>query len=83
MQLIKAEKSILLLFGLFLLLPASGVNAQSDQIEMADTFRSEGKIYVVIICAFLVLTIMALYLLAIDKRISRLERGTADRKSND
>jgi len=77
MNLTMAEKSIRILLVLSLLLQTSGLYAQTDQIDMADTFRSEGKIYVVIICAFLVLAIMAVYLFAIDRRVSRLENRSA------
>lgn len=77
MNLTMAEKLIRILLVFSLLLTSSGLYAQTDHIEMADTFRSEGKIYVVIFCAFLVLAIMAIYLFAIDRRISRMEKGSS------
>jgi len=71
------EKISLRLALLLLFLQTSAVQAQEYQIEMADTMRSNGKIFVVITCAFLVLAVMTIYLFSIDKRISQLEKKHA------
>lgn len=44
------------------------------QAEMADTFRSEGKIYVVVVIAGIVFAGIAIYLTMIDRKISKLEK---------
>lgn len=50
------------------------VFAQSNQVEMADKFRSSGKIYVVIATIAIIFTGLAIYLFSIDRRLKRLER---------
>ncbi|WP_051359693.1 CcmD family protein [Adhaeribacter aquaticus] len=49
-------------------------NAGAQEVEMADKLRSDGKIYVVVGCVLVVLVGMIIYLVAIDKKISRLEK---------
>ncbi|HMP91693.1 MAG TPA: CcmD family protein [Phnomibacter sp.] len=46
----------------------------SPGIEMADTMRSNGKIYVVVAVLATVLLGLFLYLIRLDKRISKLEK---------
>jgi hypothetical protein len=46
----------------------------SQQIEMADRLRQDGKIYVVVGCVLVVLAGLIVYLVSIDKKISRLEK---------
>ncbi len=55
-----------------LLILLSHVNAQ--EVEMADTMRSEGKIYVVILVAAMALTIVSIYMFRIDRKVSKLEK---------
>lgn len=47
--------------------------ASAQGAEMADTFRSEGKIYVVVAIVLIVLTGLMVYLFLLDRKISRLE----------
>lgn len=47
--------------------------AQSD-IEMADNFRADGKIYVVIAVVLVILLGLFIYLMSLDKKISKLEK---------
>jgi len=63
-------KRILLLFALFL---SSGLMAQND-VEMADTFRADGKIYVVVAILSIVFTGIVLFLIRLDRKISRIEK---------
>lgn len=56
----------------FLLLCLSQV-ATAQNAEMADTFRSEGKIYVVVAIVLIVLAGLVVYLFALDRKMSRLE----------
>jgi hypothetical protein len=46
----------------------------SQNIEMADRMRSDGKIYVVVGCVLVVLAGVLFYLVSIDKKVSRLEK---------
>lgn len=48
--------------------------ADTQQIEMADRLRQDGKIYVVVACVLVVLAGMIFYLVSIDKKVSRLEK---------
>jgi len=54
-----------------ILLKGQGV---SNQIEMATGMRSSGKIYVVVGVILIVFIGLFIYLVTIDKRISRLEK---------
>jgi hypothetical protein len=49
--------------------------AQSH-VEMADAMRSDGKIYVVVAVACVVFTIITIYLITVDRKVSRLEKST-------
>jgi CcmD family protein len=44
-----------------------------DTVEMADTMRSNGKIYVVIAVIAIVITVLFVYLISIDKKVKKLE----------
>jgi multisubunit Na+/H+ antiporter MnhB subunit len=62
-----------LLFTLFTVLTAVAVQAQP--VEMADTMRSEGKIYVVVGIVLIVLAGLITYLFMLDRRVKKLENG--------
>ena len=51
------------------------VFAQDSSAEMADTFRSNGKIYVVVAVMLTILAGIILYLIRLDRKISKLERN--------
>ena len=53
------------------------VDAQAKP-EMADLMRSNGKIYVVVGVCLIILTGLFLYVWGIDRKISRLEKGTGN-----
>jgi hypothetical protein len=48
--------------------------------EMADTFRSEGKIYVVVAIILIVLAGLLIYLFMLDKKLTRIERQIAEKQ---
>ena len=48
--------------------------AQQADIEMADQFRADGKIYVVIAVVLLILVGIFIYLFSLDKKVTRLEK---------
>jgi len=56
-----------LLFTLF-------VNAQA--VEMADAMKANGKIYVVIAVMLTILAGLVLYLIRLDRKISKLEKNS-------
>lgn len=56
---------------LFVLLSAT---AFSQEVEMADKLREEGKIYVVVVVVAIVFIGIIGYLIAQDKRIKKLEK---------
>lgn len=64
------------LFTLWMLFAGFGVSAQS--VEMADQFRGEGKIYVVVMVAMILLVTIFFYLFRIDRKLKKLEE---DQKS--
>lgn len=49
-----------------------------EPVEMADSFRGEGKIYVLIAIFLIILAGLFIYLFRIDKKISRLEKERED-----
>ncbi|TPE45038.1 hypothetical protein FJM65_08155 [Pontibacter mangrovi] len=53
-------------------------SAQQPEVEMADTLRQEGKIYVVVIVLLTVLTGLIIYLVVLDRKVSRLEKQMRD-----
>jgi CcmD family protein len=62
------------LSALFALLFVSTAFSQSDSPEMADTMRSEGKIYVVVAIFMIILTGLIGYLVRMDRKLTRLEK---------
>lgn len=48
--------------------------ANAQEVEMADTFRSSGKIYVVIAVVTTILLGIIIYLIMIDKKVTDLEK---------
>lgn len=58
----------------------SSVPAFSQEVEMADTLRSEGKIYVVVVIVLMVLTGLIAYLIFIDRKVTRLENKLKENK---
>ncbi|RYD82575.1 MAG: CcmD family protein [Sphingobacteriales bacterium] len=48
--------------------------AQNDAPEMADTMRSNGKIYVVVTVCLLILVGLFIYVARVDRKVSRLEK---------
>jgi CcmD family protein len=66
------KRSIILIL---LLLNFVTVFAQDPQsVEMADAFRSSGKIYVVIATIVIIFIGLAIYLFAIDRRLKKIEK---------
>ncbi|MBO9702281.1 MAG: CcmD family protein [Sporocytophaga sp.] len=63
-----------LLFSLNFAAPVFAQNAiSSEKVEMADAFRKEGKIYVVVGTFVLILTGIIVYLVVLDRKLTKLE----------
>ncbi len=45
-----------------------------EKVEMADTMRSNGRIYVVVAVALTILIGLVLYMIRLDRKIAKLER---------
>jgi heme/copper-type cytochrome/quinol oxidase subunit 4 len=58
---------------LFLLIAVTA-NCQTNSPQMADTFRSDGKIYVVVLVLSIVFTCLATYLIILDRKLKKLEK---------
>jgi CcmD family protein len=57
-----------------LLLLSFAASAQASDIEMADQFRADGKIYVVIAVVSVVLIGLFAYLFRLERKVSDLEK---------
>ena len=69
----KKVPHIALLSLLILFTTAAGF-AQNSQPEMADALRANGKIYVVVAVLSIVFTGIAIYLFALDRKITSIEK---------
>lgn len=56
-----------------ILLLTLGVFAQ-DTVDMADTMRSNGKIYVVVTVCLVILIGLFIYVARVDRKVSKLEK---------
>jgi uncharacterized membrane protein YgaE (UPF0421/DUF939 family) len=54
--------------------------AQAQNVEMADTMRSNGKIFVVVVVAAVVSIVLSIYMISIDKKVSKLEKKINESK---
>jgi uncharacterized membrane protein YcjF (UPF0283 family) len=64
-----SRNALMVFFSLF----ALQAQAQSD-VEMADLFRQDGKIYVVIAVMLIVVSALFAYLFVVDRKVSKLEK---------
>ncbi|HEX5000855.1 MAG TPA: hypothetical protein VFW78_00015 [Bacteroidia bacterium] len=53
--------------------------AQSTEVEMADVMRSNGKIYVVVTVAAIVLTGIFVYLIRLERKVSAIEKKLSEK----
>jgi uncharacterized membrane protein YwaF len=51
---------------------------ESSAVEMADTLRANGKIYIVVITILIILVGLLWYVWQTDKKISKLEKDLKD-----
>jgi len=67
------KKWILIFIGNLFSLSVFSQSAVTEGIEMADVMRASGKIYVVLLVVLVILTGLILYLVKLDRKISKLE----------
>lgn len=65
------RKRIVLLLNLFWL---AAVQAKAQEVEMADGFRAEGKIYIVVGVILIILIGLFVYLFRIERKVKKLEQ---------
>jgi hypothetical protein len=58
----------------------SPIGAFAQESMTADVMRSDGKIYVVITVAAIVIAIAGIYMISIDRKVSQLERKLNSKK---
>jgi bacteriorhodopsin len=68
----KMNKKIIAL--LMLLVNSTLLLAQEKEVEMADTMRSNGRIYVVVAVVVTILAGLILYLVRLDRKMTKLEK---------
>lgn len=64
------------LLAFFLCLSTFLFAQPGGDVEMADTMRQNGKIYVVVAVVLTILVGLLLYLVRLDRKISKLEKNT-------
>jgi CcmD family protein len=74
------KKIIRAAFLILFALTGPAIRAQ-EEVGMADTLRSEGKIYVVVAIMLVIFVGIVAYLFLIDRKVSRLEKRIHDKKS--
>jgi hypothetical protein len=77
------HKKLFALLALFLGFMGLMAQAQSDSqhVEMADQLRANGKIYVVVAVLIVILLGLILYVVRLDRKITRLEKETSQKGS--
>jgi CcmD family protein len=55
------------------LLSSVSVRAQQN-VEMADTLRSEGKIYIVVAVIAIIFVGIVIYMISLDRKLTKLEK---------
>ena len=68
-------KSLIILFTYVLITSVSLAQEATGEIEMADAMRESGKIYVVVAVLLAIFIGIVVYLVVIDRKISRLEKS--------
>jgi hypothetical protein len=69
------KSSYILLITMALLVALNGFTQDAQPAEMADVMRSNGKIYVVIAVILTILAGLILYVIRLDRKISKMEKG--------
>ncbi len=54
--------------------------AAENEVDMADVMRSNGKIYVVVAVVVIILTGLIVYLISLDRKITKLEKRISSKE---
>ena len=73
------KKWIIILFSNLIAFSVIAQQKAGETIEMADALRASGKIYVVVMVVTVILMGLILYLIRLDKKMSRLEKDLSDK----
>jgi hypothetical protein len=73
------KKWIIILFSNLIAFSVIAQQKAGETIEMADALRASGKIYVVVMVVTVILMGLILYLIRLDKKVSRLEKDFSDK----
>ncbi len=73
------KRIIKIILALVLVVSGQVIHAQQE-VEMADTLRSEGKIYVVVVIILIIFTGILTYLFLMDRKVTRLEKRLPGKK---
>lgn len=73
------KKWIIMLFSNLIAFSVMAQQEVNNAVEMADALRNSGKIYVVVLVVTVILTGLILYLIRLDKKVSRLEKEVSNK----
>ena len=68
------KKIVSFLVALLFSMNLMAQEASNSSVEMADSFRSDGKIYVVVAVVLIILAGMFIYLIRLDGKVSKIEK---------
>jgi CcmD family protein len=68
------KKWIFMLLSNMITFSVMAQQGDNEAIEMADALRASGKIYVVVLVVTVILTGLIVYLIRLDKKVSKLEK---------
>jgi len=67
-------KTMMKILMLLMLLGSNTLLWAQEKVEMADTMRSNGKIYIVVAICLTILIGLFLYVWSVDRKISKIEK---------
>jgi len=71
-------KSTILSLITIILTQSYALSQVREKVEMADNFRADGKIYVVLVIILVILAGLFFYLIRIDRKVTKLEEQKQD-----
>ena len=74
----KSLKATILSLITIILTQTYALSQASEKVEMADNFRADGKIYVVLVIILVILAGLFFYLIRIDRKVTKLEEQKQD-----
>jgi CcmD family protein len=77
---VKLKVTLILSFIFLISFLTSFGQTTREQVEMADAFHSNGKIYIVITVLSIVFVGIVIYLVSMDRKLNRIERKLTEKK---